>query len=460
MAKIKTLKQDGEELLPRTHVKAVMKANDMTLETYLGLLESRLAALQTSGASTEEVADTNAVSIHGADGVYDLSKGTIQARLNTLEGGEGLKVEKKSVDTFVQVGADTISLSTVTLEPGGSYFFGQPFQIYARTANELSNSILVIENWNKTSDHSRPPIVLLPAIVWNTGNEVAGYICALNPTTSTVTFTGQHITIHAYKISDLHYVSDVSGNVISGGSGDVTKSYVDSQDAALDAKITTAQQTADSAVTMSTDAGDKAEQAVNVANTANTTANNAKNTAENAQTEASGATSTAQTANKNATDALSAIGSKSSAVTFSSLWSTIGAWNESATITARLKDAYNWALNSRSSINGAENYPTDKATINARLNTLEENRGSNVKIVSGNGTLGARTGEELSVDFTSAGFTVTPNVIASYYKTGDNDTEISGIVKVWNVTETGCKISITGGAVGHSYSVAWIATGK
>ena len=49
MAKIKTLKQGGEELLPRTHVKAVMKANDMTLETYLGLLESRLAALEAGG---------------------------------------------------------------------------------------------------------------------------------------------------------------------------------------------------------------------------------------------------------------------------------------------------------------------------------------------------------------------------------------------------------------------------
>ena len=49
MAKIKTLKQGGEELFPRTHVKAVMRANGMTLETYLGLLESRLAALEAGG---------------------------------------------------------------------------------------------------------------------------------------------------------------------------------------------------------------------------------------------------------------------------------------------------------------------------------------------------------------------------------------------------------------------------
>lgn len=51
MAKIKTLKQGGEELLPRTHVKAVMRANGMTLETYLGLLESRLAALEAGGVA-------------------------------------------------------------------------------------------------------------------------------------------------------------------------------------------------------------------------------------------------------------------------------------------------------------------------------------------------------------------------------------------------------------------------
>lgn len=203
-------------------------------------LKKDVETLQTSGASTAEVADTNAVSIHGTDGVYDLSKGTIQARLNTLEDGDVLKVEKKSVDTLVQVGGATISLSTVTLEPGESYFFGEPFTIYTRNLQELSNSILVIENWNKTSSHSNPPIVLLPAITYNNGNEVSGYICALNPTNSRITFTGQNITIIAYKRSDLHYVSDVSGNVISGGSGDVRKSYVDSQDAALDAKITTA----------------------------------------------------------------------------------------------------------------------------------------------------------------------------------------------------------------------------
>lgn len=90
-------------------------------------LKKDVETLQTSGASTAEVADTNAVSIHGADGVYDLSKGTIQARLNTLEDGEGLKVEKKSVDTLVQVSGTTISLSSVTLEPGDSYFFWYTF---------------------------------------------------------------------------------------------------------------------------------------------------------------------------------------------------------------------------------------------------------------------------------------------------------------------------------------------
>lgn len=325
-------------------------------------LKKDVKTLQTSGASTAEVADTNAVSIHGADGVYDLSKGTIQARLNTLEDGEGLKVEKKSVDTLVQVSGTTISLSTVTLEPGDSYFFGTPFTIYTSTLQELSNSILVIENWNKTSAHSSPPIVLLPAIAYNNGNEVSGYICALNPTNSRITFTGQNITIVAYKRSDLHYVSDVSGNVISGGSGDVTKSYVDSQDAALDAKITTA---------------------INAAN-------------------ANGV-----------------------------------------------------------SIHGAgAAYDNTKGTIAARLEALEAGGGtSSTKIANGTGMAQVGPGKELVVDYSATGFTSAPVVVASHCQTGESDTDTSGVVKVLNVTKTGCKISIIGGTPDHDYPVSWIATG-
>ena len=55
-----------------------------------------------------------------------------------------------------------------------------------------------------------------------------------------VHFWGHNSNIYAVNIAQKEFVTDVSGNVISGGAGDVTKSYVDSQDAALDAKITTA----------------------------------------------------------------------------------------------------------------------------------------------------------------------------------------------------------------------------
>ena len=221
MAKIKTLKQGGEELLPRTHVKAVMKANDMTLETYLGLLESRLAALQTSGASTAEVADTNAVSIHGADGVYDLSKGTIQARLNDLETGEGLNVEKSTVNTLDLIAGITLNLPSFQIEAGKMYMHMPEFEIHS-TTKSLSDAFIFIRNWNNT--HGAPPFILLPAIYEATDNYIRGYICVFNPTTAPLSFTRQSVTLEVYKRNGHTFVTNVSGNVINGGTGGGTSS--------------------------------------------------------------------------------------------------------------------------------------------------------------------------------------------------------------------------------------------
>lgn len=160
----------------------------------------------------------------------------------------------------------------------------------------------------------------------------------------------------------VNVVTDVSGNVISGGAGDVTKSYVDSQDAALDAKITTA---------------------INAAN-------------------ANGV-----------------------------------------------------------SIHGAgAAYDNTKGTIAARLEALEAGGGtSSTKIANGTGMAQVGTGKELVVDYSATGFTSAPVVVASHCQTGESDTDTSGVVKVLNVTKTGCKISIIGGTPDHDYPVSWIATG-
>lgn len=444
---------------------------DEMIEQSVQRVDTKVTGLSTSvGDWTQPVTLSNAVSavqetsgksanaIHGAGGTYDLSKGTIQARLNSLEEGEELNVEKATfsyLTPFIRVNVD---LAEAVVGAKSTYVFANAVEIVSTSSPISTNSFIYIEPWNKNANTS---LDLSFLIAKTESQKITGNIYVTNPTGSNKTFVAQTVSLILAKRLEQQIVTHVSGNVISGGAGDVTKSYVDSQDAALDAKITTAQQTADSAVTMATDADDKAEQAKSTAQVASSTASNAKTIAETAQTEASGATSSAQTANNNATAALTAIGSKSSAVTFSNIWNTIGAWNESATITARLKDAYNWAWNSRSAINGTDSYPTDKASINQRLNTLEDTVPSTLpKIASGNGTLRVTTGRELVVDYANSGFTSVPVVVASYSKEGENDTETAGTLKVFDITTTGCKITMSSGNTKHDYNVGWIATGN
>ena len=55
MAKIKTLKQGGEELFPRTHVKAVMDENGETLEAKLTKVNERLDACENGGSMSGQL---------------------------------------------------------------------------------------------------------------------------------------------------------------------------------------------------------------------------------------------------------------------------------------------------------------------------------------------------------------------------------------------------------------------
>lgn len=409
-------------------------------------------------ASVQATAGNSATAIHGTGGTYDMSKGTIQARLNSLEssGGGDLDVTTTPINSLVKIYTYTGPSSTTIASASEVVSFSGPLVVPVGDFDR-AHILYNVSVFDQQSQYS-PLIFQLVQHAWS-GTNCFMDLLMCNTSESAITLNRADITLTIYGVSSTTVVTSVSGG--GGGSSDVTKSYVDSQDAELDAKITAAQTTADSAVTLATEASDSASAAVGTANSAITTANVAKNAADNAKSAADGATETAATANNNATTALTAIGAKSTAVTFSNLWATIGAWNESATITSRLKDAYNWSWNNRSAINGSADYPTDKGTINARLTELEENGGGSTqsyKLLSGTGEVGARTGEDLTVTFSTA-FSSTPAVVASYCKTGDNDTDISGIVKVHHVTTTGCVISITGGAVGHMYSVSWIATG-
>lgn len=206
-------------------------------------------------------------------------------------------------------------------------------------------------------------VLIFFSIIYDGGDFVVGNLVFVNPTDKTLkTDQIENGRIYAIAPSETSVVTNVSGNVISGGTGDVTKSYVDQQATALDTKITT------------------------VCNAA---------------------------------------------------------------------DANGVSIHGEGAV-----YDNTKGTIAARLEALEAGGGtSSTKIANGTGTAQVETGKELVVDYSATGFTSAPVVVASHCQTGDSDTDTSGIVKVLNVTKTGCKISIIGGTTDHDYPVSWIATG-
>ena len=163
--------------------------------------------------------------------------GVIQALLNDLETGEGLKVEKSTVNTLDYITGITLNLPSFQIEAGKMYIYMHGFEIHSSNKT-LSDAFIFIRNWNNIQGSA--PVILLPAIYETSTNYVRGFVCAFNPTSAPISFPRQTVTLEAYKSNAHTFVTNVSGNVINGGTGDVTKSYVDSQDAALDAKITTA----------------------------------------------------------------------------------------------------------------------------------------------------------------------------------------------------------------------------
>ena len=323
-------------------------------------LKEEVETLQTSGTSTAEVADTNAVSIHGADGVYDLSKGTIQARLNDLEAGETLNVTKKIISYSKIVGASSsISIPDMTISANTTVLYDSQTIFIPPSPGETFNDLcycVVNVGAPFTPAHFSFAVYHIESAA------LYGHLVLTNTTDSTLNFRNHNLQVYVMCPDSINVVTDVSGNVISGGAGDVTKSYVDSQDAVLDAKITTA---------------------INAAN-------------------ANGV-----------------------------------------------------------SIHGAgAAYDNTKGTIAARLEALEAGGGtSSTKIANGTGMAQVGPGKELVVDYSATGFTSAPVVVASHCQTGESDTDTSGVVKVLNVTKTGCKISIIGGTPDHDYPVSWIATG-
>lgn len=211
-------------------------------------LKEEVETLQTSGTSTAEVADTNAVSIHGADGVYDLSKGTIQARLNDLEAGEALNVTKKRIAySTIRGASSSISIPEMTISAQSTILYNTDITIEPDTGVTFDNLCYYVVSNGALNNGGppTPPVYYCFAPSYCSATEIHGNLVIVNATTVQINIKKEQLQVYVLRPESTDIVTDVSGNVISGGSGDVTKSYVDSQDAALDAKITAAINAAD-----------------------------------------------------------------------------------------------------------------------------------------------------------------------------------------------------------------------
>lgn len=171
--------------------------------------------------------------------MYDLSKGTIQARLNTLEDGDELKVEKASINALSIVGESSFSIGVMSIAANSTVVVQSSIQLSIPTKPE---DYFITIRPDKTNEENSSGLLLFFDVIYKSADFVVGYIVIVNPTSATIKTTNFYNAGKVYAIAPVtsSFVTNVSGNVISGGSGNVTKSYVDSQDAALDAKITTA----------------------------------------------------------------------------------------------------------------------------------------------------------------------------------------------------------------------------
>ncbi len=347
---------------------------------------------------------TNSRSIAGTGGSYDITKGTIQTRLNNIE------MSLTSGSIVKQNGAYIINIPTGTTK-------GKRF-LPSTPVNPFDFAIAFLESANLSGNGEANTISLLCSSTTSSNIHTSFSVEALCPDNATTQYM---------RVIVLTFV-----NVSGSETGDTyaTISYVDEKTTQLATELGNVESEVQDAYT-------KAETADNNAATANTNASKAAS---------------------DASSALAQIGSKSSAVSFANLWATIGAWAESVPMTQRINPAYNWSWNNRSAINGTADYPTDKAPINARLTDLEENTAKQ-KIVSGSATVTVTTGKETVIDYSSAGFTEVPQVLVTYSTAGSNPSP-TGIIKVFNKTDTGCKITVSSGATGEYYPIDWMATGK
>lgn len=350
----------------------------------------------------------NRRSIAGTDGVYDITKGTIQARLNTIEGAlnPGSLVKQNSTEI--------ISIPSNTLK--GTRFKPQ------RAVPEFDFAIAERETSIQTDTGNSDNIILLCSpLITEVGAKYNNYEIEAN-CKGDATADYMRVRIRTFIF--------VAGN--DGGEQYATTSYVDEKTGQLETELGNVEAEVRDAYTK----------------------------AETADSNAAIAKSTATTAASSASSALEKIGTKPAESNYNTLWDTIGTWTENVPMALRINPAFNWSWNNRSAINGNSDYPTDKASINSRLSDLETditNLQNMPKIARGN--VLAYQDQDAIIDYHSAGFTEIPTVVATYANTSAQADSVTRSQLIFAKTTTSAKIRLSGTSTHEQFAVDWIAVG-
>lgn len=361
----------------------------------------KLLQVQTSGNEDHR-------SIAGTDGVYDFTKGTIQARLNTIEGA---------------------------LKPGS-------------VVKQNSTAIISIPAKTVKGTRFKPPEVP-PEFEFAIAERETGVATDVGNSDNIILLCSPRITEHGAKYNSYEIEANCKGEntvdymrvrvrtfVFVAGNDSVepyaTTSYVDEKTGQLASELGNVEADVQ-------DAHTKAETADNNATIAK---------------------STATTAAATASSALEKIGTRPAESKYNTLWDTIGIWSENVPMALRINPAYNWSWNNRSAINGTSDYPTDKASINSRLSELETAiaKFQNMpKIARGN--VLAYQDQDTIIDYQSAGFTEIPTVVATYANTGAVADSVTRSQLIFAKTTSSAKIRLSGTSTHEQFAVDWIAVG-
>lgn len=347
-------------------------------------------------------------SIAGTDGTYDITKGTIQARLDTIEGA------LKPGSLVKQNSTCVISIPKGTAR--GTRF--KPDSTIPEFDFAIAERETAVETVIGNSDNI---ILLCSPLITAVGAKYNRYEIEANCIGET---TADYMRV---KVRTFVFVA---GN--NSGEQYATTSYVDEKTGQLATELGNVEAEVQDAYTK----------------------------AETADNNAAIAKSTATTAASTASTALEKIGTKPAESKYETLWDTIGTWSENVPMALRINPAYNWSWNNRSAINGTSDYPTDKASINSRLSDLETaiSKIQNMpKIARGN--VLAYQDQDSVIDYSSAGFTEIPTVVATFSNTGATANSVTRSQLIFAKTTSFAKIRLSGTSTHEQFAVDWIAVG-